>query len=211
MDETLILKAEPVMRERLRALFWIRLSSAAAVLLPALACTAYLWARSQTPLPIEEGEPAGPGLISVVWGVWLPLAFLSLAAGGVLAWLAFRAYRGYRREFHLTASGLERRDVGRARRLRWAQVLLVETGRDFTFKTRDESWNVPGDWLGRDQAQALEAWLKGHLPKEKLAPAATAIEIALDRTMRLLPTLFALLLAAITAVAMYWVFLRKAR
>ena len=104
MEEILILKAQPLVRDKLRTLFWIRLSSCIGLLLPAAACTVFLWIQSRpsTDLVLAGAEPAldassTAGMYAVVWNVWLPLAFLSLVTGGVLAWLAWRAYLGYTR------------------------------------------------------------------------------------------------------------------
>ena len=215
MEETLVIKAVPSVREKLRAVFWIRLSSSVAIVVPALACTVFLWLQSQPP-PDAVLPGADPsldvsstiGMYSVIWNVWLPLGIMSLVVGGVLAWLARRAYLGYSREYRFTPAGVERRESRRVVKVPWGKIAAAELGGDITLRLKDGAWTMAGDWMGRETADAAERYVKARLPKEKIVVRTGGLELALQRSMKLAPAVLAFLVAAITAVSLYWAFLR---
>lgn len=212
-DETLVLRADPIVRERLRTIFWIRLSSAFAMLAPAVGMTffLYLQGRGEIEPVLPGGEPPPdtlPSMYAVLWSVWLPLGILCVITGGIIAVLAWKAFAGYRREFRLTGLGLEEKDPLSIKRLLWKDVQALEIGQDYTVRGRGQSFRLSAEWLGREAADQAGTFLKAHIPREKTVTVSGTLEEWVERLARLAPTILAGLVAAIAALATYWVFLR---
>lgn len=208
MEEFLILKAQQTARDRLRFVSILRFSSAAALVVPAVASTLFLWA--QTHSPASELLDGGTTVFDVIWDVWAPLSVLSLLTGGVFAWLGWRAYDLMKREIRLSPKGVEIKGPGGLNAVPWTQVTGVESGTDLLIIAGSDAWRLEGDWLGRAQAEEALAYLKERLPKNKLLPPSTRLELFLQAALRSLPVVFALLVTAILGVVAYWVLVRRA-
>jgi hypothetical protein len=209
MQDTLILEAIPVVRQRLKYLFWLRFSSAGALIIPALAATLFVWQRSQVSYQeLPNGELAvdtlSQGVHYIFWVIWVPIAVLALLAGAVCALLAYRALDALKRVVHLTPKGVSLKSLQGTRQFRWDQIRRLEVGDSLTFHHPSGRWTVREDWMGRERLEAAVVYLKERLPKEKIFPAPTTAEAILLRLNAALPYVFAALLVAIAAAALHW-------
>lgn len=213
-ETELTVEAQPAARRKYLYLFWVRFSSAGGLILPAIAATAFVWSRTRIQYEALSDGTLVPDTLTqganyIFWTIWLPIAAVSLVAGVVCGWLAWRALQTAKRRLRLTPNGIEVSSLWGSLHLPWSAVKALDIGNDLDFRHELGTITLREDWAGREQWEAVLAYAKARLPKERVHQAPGPAEKFLLSAMKALPYVFLSLLAALAAAILYWVFFRR--
>lgn len=210
-EGTLVVRAAPKERERLRRVMWIRVSNALAFLLP-VAVLCAMWASSGGSAGAgiaDDGslDVLGGDVFALVLPMWISFGLLGAAVGGFCAALAVKAWGAKEEAIRFTPEGLERDYLRRKVLIPWKDVTQVDVAADhLVVRSTGASCRLRLDWAGPEQMEAASLFIKARVPRDRFLPAATGVERFLEGLGKVLPFLFAALLAMIAALSVYWAF-----